>query len=56
MKLHSEIINCLNIKHNNIKTIKIPFYFNRVRANGIEQKDADNDLQNFNLKSKKNHQ
>ena len=55
MKLHSETVNALNIKHNNIKIIKIPFYFNRVRANGIEQKDANNDLENFNLKSKKNN-
>lgn len=37
--LHSESINRFNMNYNNIKTVFIPFYFNRVRATGKENKD-----------------
>jgi len=38
--LHSETINKVNMDNNNINVIPIKFFFNRVRANGIEGKDV----------------
>lgn len=38
--LHSESINRYNMNIHKIKTTFIPFYFNRVRANGLKKNDV----------------
>ena len=43
-KLHSESINRFNMNINKIITVFIPFYFNRVRANGYENNKRDGGL------------
>lgn len=43
-RLHSESINRFNMNTNKIITVFIPFYFNRVRANGYENTKGDGGL------------